>query len=370
MKKDNFKIAVFAGDGIGPEIMQEALKILKIISDRENIAFHLDEGLLGGIAYDACGAPLPDSSLRLALQSDAVLLGAVGGPQWESLDYSVRPERALLGLRGKLGIFANLRPITVFEELLDASPLKKSVVQGIDIMIIRELTGDVYFGKPRGVKQGKNGKRKGVNTLSYTEDEIRRIAVRAFEIARTRRKHLLSVDKANILETMELWRDVVTDVGRSYPDVNLNHMYVDNCALQLIRHPAQFDVIVTSNLFGDILSDEAAMLTGSIGMLPSASLGKKTALYEPIHGSAPDIAGKNIANPLATILSVAMMLRYSLSMPAEALLIEEAVKDTLKEGYRTQDIYQSDKKLVGTQEMGDHVAKNLGHLLNEHKMAK
>jgi len=370
MKNDNFKIAVFAGDGIGPEIMQEALKILKVICDREKITFHLNEGLVGGIAYDEYGSPLPDSSLRLALQSDAVLLGAVGGPRWESLDYSVRPERALLGLRGKLGIFANLRPITVFEELLDASPLKKSVVQGIDIMIIRELTGDVYFGKPRGVKTGKNGKRKGVNTLSYTEDEIRRIAVRAFEIARTRRKNLLSVDKANILETMELWRDVVTDVGRSYPDVNLNHMYVDNCALQLIRHPAQFDVIVTSNLFGDILSDEAAMLTGSIGMLPSASLGKKTALYEPIHGSAPDIAGKNIANPLATILSVAMMLRYSLSMPAEALLIEEAVKDTLKEGYRTQDIYQSDKKLVGTKEMGDHVAKNLGQLLNEQKMAK
>jgi 3-isopropylmalate dehydrogenase len=364
MKRDNFKIAVFAGDGIGPEIMKEALKILKIISDKKNINLQLNEGLVGGIAYDNFGTPLPDSSMELALQSDAVLLGAVGGPKWESLDYNVRPERALLGLRGNLGIFANLRPIVAFDELLDASPLKKNIVQGIDIMIVRELTGDVYFGKPRGVKKGKNGKRKGVNSMVYTEDEIRRIAVSAFEIARTRRKNLLSVDKANILETMELWRDVVTEVGQSYPDITLKHMYVDNCALQLIRNPAQFDVIVTTNLFGDILSDEAAMLTGSIGMIPSASLGKKTALYEPIHGSAPDIAGKNIANPLAAILSVALMLRYSLSMPEEAALIENAVTETLKEGFRTQDIHQTAKKLVGTEEMGDNVAKNLRKLLN------
>jgi 3-isopropylmalate dehydrogenase len=364
MKKNNFKIAVFAGDGIGPDIIKEALKILKIISDKKKINFQLHEGLVGGTAYDHFGTPLPDSSLNLAMKSDAVLLGAVGGPKWESLDYSVRPERALLGLRGTLGIFANLRPIIAFEELLDASPLKRNIVQGIDIMIIRELTGDVYFGKPRGVKKGKRGKRKGVNTMVYSEDEIRRIAVRAFEIARTRKKKLLSVDKANILETMELWRDVVSEVGRDYPDVALTHMYVDNCALQLIRNPAQFDVIVTTNLFGDILSDEAAMLTGSIGMLPSASLGKKTALYEPIHGSAPDIVGKNIANPLATILSVALMLRYSLTMPQEATLIETAVQETLKEGFRTQDIYQKDKKLVGTEEMGNNVAKNLYKLLN------
>jgi 3-isopropylmalate dehydrogenase len=364
MKRNNFKIAVFAGDGIGPEIINEALKILKIISDKKGINLQLDEGLAGGIAYDHFGTPLPDSSLELAKQSDAVLLGAVGGPKWESLDYSVRPERALMGLRRELDIFANLRPIVVFDELLDASPLKRNIVQGIDIMIIRELTGDVYFGKPRGVKKGRNGKRKGVNSMVYTEDEIRRIAVRAFEIARTRRKNLLSVDKANILESMELWRDVVTEVSRNYPDITLNHMYVDNCALQLIRNPAQFDVIVTTNLFGDILSDEAAMLTGSIGMLPSASLGDKTALYEPIHGSAPDIAGKNIANPLATILSVALMLRYSFSMPEEAKLIESAVTETLKEGFRTQDINQQSRKLIGTEEMGDNVAKNLRKLLN------
>lgn len=363
MKNNNFKIAVFAGDGIGPEIMKEALKILKIISDHKNIDLQLQEGLVGGIAYDNYGTPLPDSSLELALQSDAVLLGAVGGPQWESLDYSLRPERALLGLRGNLGLYANLRPIVAFDELLDASPLKKNLIQGIDIMIVRELTGDVYFGKPRGVKKGKNGKRKGVNTMVYSEDEIRRIAIRAFEIARTRQKNLLSADKANVLETTELWRDVVTEVGQNYPDVTLKHMYVDNCAMQLIRNPAQFDVIVTTNLFGDILSDEAAMLTGSIGMLPSASLGEKTALYEPIHGSAPDIAGKNIANPLATILSAALMLRYSLSMPREADLIENAVTETLKEGVRTQDIHQPDKKIIGTEEMGNHVAKNLRKLL-------
>ncbi|KQC07385.1 MAG: 3-isopropylmalate dehydrogenase [Smithella sp. SDB] len=364
MKKNIFKIAVFAGDGIGPEIMKETLKILKIISDAKKIQFQLTEGYVGGIAYDHFGTPLPDSSLELALRSDAVLLGAVGGPQWESLDYSIRPERALLGLRGNLGIYANLRPIVAFDELLDASPLKKNIIQGIDIMIVRELTGDVYFGKPRGVKKGKNGKRKGFNTMVYTEDEIRRIAIRAFEIARTRKKNLLSVDKANILESTELWRDVVTEIGQSYPDITLKHMYVDNCALQLIRNPAQFDVIVTTNLFGDILSDEAAMLTGSIGMLPSASLGKKTALYEPIHGSAPDIAGKDIANPLAAILSVALMLRYSLSMPEEAILIERAVNETLKEGFRTQDIQQTAKKLVGTEEMGNNVAKNLHKFLN------
>jgi 3-isopropylmalate dehydrogenase len=365
MKKDTFKIAVFAGDGIGPEIMKEALKILDIIAGKKKIKLHIQEGLAGGCAYDQFGVPLPDASLKLAMKSDAVLLGAVGGPQWESLDYSVRPERALLGLRSNLGIYANLRPVVAFDELLNASPLKINIVRGIDIMIVRELTGDVYFGKPRGVKKGKDGKRHGVNTMAYSEDEIRRIAIRAFEIARTRKKVLTSVDKANILETMELWRDVVTDVGKKYSDVTLKHMYVDNCALQLIRDPSQFDVIVTTNLFGDILSDEAAMLTGSIGMLPSASLGNKTALYEPIHGSAPDIAGKNIANPLATILSVAMMLRYSFSLPREAVLIEKAVASTLKTGYRTRDIYQKTKKLIGTSEMGDAVVKNLRKLMNE-----
>lgn len=364
MTNNEFQIAVFAGDGVGPEIINEALKVLKVITDNKNINIRLAPGLVGGCAYDACGAPLPEASLALALQSDAVLLGAVGGPSWEGLDYSVRPERALLALREKLGLYANLRPVVVFDELLDASPLKREIVQGIDIMILRELTGDVYFGKPRGVTRDRDGLRTGVNTMIYTEDEIRRIAIRAFELARTRKKNLLSVDKANVLETTELWRDVVTETGRGYPDVTLKHMYVDNCAMQLIRNPAQFDVIVTTNLFGDILSDEAAMLTGSIGMLPSASLGAEKALYEPIHGSAPDIAEKNIANPLATILSVAMMLRYSLNLPAEAALIEKAVADTLKDGWRTQDIYGPGGKLVGTKEMGDAVVCKLESFFN------
>ena len=364
MKKNNFKIAVFAGDGVGPEVMIEALKVLRLISDKREFNVSLFEEHVGGSAYDRFGVPLPQPSLDLALQSDAVLLGAVGGPQWENLDYSLRPERALLGLREKLGLYANLRPVTVFDELLDSSPLKKSVVQGIDIMIVRELTGDVYFGQPRGITKGQDGKRKGVNTMVYTEDEIARIAVRAFEIARGRKRNLLSVDKANVLETTELWRTVVTEVGRNYPEVTLKHMYVDNCAMQLIRNPKQFDVIVTTNLFGDILSDEAAMLTGSIGMLPSASLGKDRALYEPIHGSAPDIAGKNIANPLATILSVALMLRYSLAMPEEANLIEKTVAEVLKEGFRTQDIYSEGNRLVGTEEMGNQTIKILEQLLN------
>ncbi len=364
MKQKNFKIAVFAGDGVGPEIIKEALKILRLISAKRNINLILTEGYIGGSAFDLMGIPLPEQSLDLAMHCDAILLGAVGGPKWETLDYSLRPERALLGLREKLGLFANLRPVVAFDELLDASPLKKSIIQGIDIMIVRELTGDVYFGQPRGISRGIDGKRTGINTMVYTEDEIKRIAVRAFEIAQKRRKNLVSVDKANVLESTELWRSVVTEAGRDYPEVTLKHMYVDNCAMQLIRNPAQFDVIVTTNLFGDILSDAAAMLTGSIGMLPSASLGKDTALYEPIHGSAPDIAGKNIANPLATILSVAMMLRYSLAMPEEAILVEKAVAETLKDGFRTQDIHQQDKKLIGTEKMGDTVVRNLHKLLN------
>jgi 3-isopropylmalate dehydrogenase len=359
MTNKAYKIAVFAGDGVGREIIQEALKVLKAVTDKTPVTLSLAEGLIGGSAYDVFGTPLPDESLKIALDSDAVLLGAVGGPKWEGLDYSVRPERALLGLREKLGLYANLRPVAVFDELLDASPLKKEIVRGIDIMIVRELTGDIYFGKPRGVTKDNEGRRTGVNTMVYTEEEIRRIALSAFELARGRKKNLVSVDKANVLETTELWRDVVTEAGRNYPDVTLNHMYVDNCAMQLIRNPSQFDVIVTTNLFGDILSDEAAMLTGSIGMLPSASLGEAKALYEPIHGSAPDIAGKNIANPLATILSVAMMLRHSLSLPQEAALIEKAVAETLKDGWRTQDIYSTGKKSVGTQQMGDEVVRRI-----------
>ncbi len=359
MTEKKYQIAVFAGDGVGSEIIAEALKILDVIADKKNIPMSLKEGDIGGSAYDRAGVPLPDETLELALQSDAVLLGAVGGPKWEGLDYSVRPERALLGLREKLGLYANLRPVVAFDELLAASPLKKDIVRGIDILILRELTGDVYFGRPRGVTREPDGRRTGVNTMIYTEEEIRRIAVAAFELARKRKKNLVSVDKANVLETTELWRDVVTEAGRRYPDVALGHMYVDNCAMQLIRKPSQFDVIVTTNLFGDILSDEAAMLTGSIGMLPSASLGDGRALYEPIHGSAPDIAGKNIANPLATILSAAMMLRHSLERPAEADLIEKAVTGVLQDGVRTKDIYSRGTKLVGTREMGDAVAAKL-----------
>ncbi len=357
-KKKTRKICVFPGDGIGVEIVCEAVKILRIVAAGVDMTIDLREGLIGGAAYDARGTPFPEESLELALGSDAVLLGAVGGPKWESLDYSVRPERALLGLREKLGLFANLRPVTVFDDLLDASPLKRNTVQGIDIMIIRELTGDVYFGRPRGVHL-EGGQRVGINTMVYTEEEIRRIARIAFEMAGKRRGKVVSVDKANVLEATQLWRDVVTEVGRDYPAIALRHMYVDNCAMQLIGNPAQFDVIVTTNLFGDILSDEAAMLTGSIGMLPSASLGGPYALYEPIHGSAPDIAGRNVANPLATILSVAMMFRYSFGMADAAARIERAVREALRKGFRTRDIYHEGTTLVGTAEMGDRVANLL-----------
>lgn len=364
MKKKTFTVAVFAGDGIGQEIMKEALKVLRLISDNRKISISLREAYIGGGAYDRFGEPLPRESLDLALSCDAILLGAVGGPQWESLDYSVRPERALMRLRKELGLYANLRPVVVFKDLLDASPLKEDIARGVDIMIVRELTGDVYFGQPRGVTREINGRRTGVNTMIYTDEEIARIAVRAFELARRRKKNLVSVDKANVLECSELWRTVVSESGRNYPDVTLKHMYVDNCAMQLVRNPAQFDVIVTTNLFGDILSDEASMLAGSIGMLPSASLGADKALYEPIHGSAPDIAGKNIANPLAMILSVALLLKYSLAMPQDAELIEKAVEQVLQDGYRTQDIYSAGKKLISTEDMGKQIVKKLKLLMN------
>jgi len=351
----SYRIAVLPGDGIGPDVMREARKVLDAVSARADVRFEMEEGLVGGAAYDRFGTPLPQPVMDLALSRDAVLLGAVGGPQWESLDYSVRPERGLLGLRSGLGLFANLRPVVVFEDLIDASPLRNEVVRGIDLLFVRALLGDAYFGKPRGVRV-ENGQRIGINTIIYSETEIRRIAKTAFEIARQRGKKLLSVDKANVLEATELWRNVVIETGRDYPDVDLSHMYVDNCAMQLIRNPRQFDVIVTSNMFGDILSDEASMLTGSLGMLPSASLGEKTAMYEPIHGSAPDIAGKNIANPIATILSAAMMLRFSFGMNREAALVEDAVRMVLKEGFRTQDIRQDGATVIGTIEMGDRVA--------------
>ncbi len=338
--------------------MREALKAIRVISDISGVTFDIREGLVGGAACERCGEPLPEESLNLALESDAVLLGAVGGQKWDGLDYQHRPERALLGLRENLGLFANLRPVVAFDDLLDTSPLKRDLVAGIDIMIVRELTGDLYFGKPRGIRV-ENGLRVGVNTLIYTEAEIARIARLGFDLARSRRKNLVSVDKANVLESMQLWRDVVIEVGRDYPDVTLTHMYVDNCAMQLIRYPAQFDVIVTTNMFGDILSDEASMLSGSIGMLPSASRGLNMAMYEPIHGSAPDIAGQNIANPLATILSVAMMLDLSFGMAPEATRIGDAVRLALRQGFRTRDIFSEGTRLLGTAAMGDRIVENI-----------
>jgi len=357
-----YHIAVLPGDGIGPEIIREARKVLDVVAAQAGVRFGMEEGLVGGAAYDRYGTPLPEAVMEMAAASDAVLLGAVGGPKWESLDYSLRPERGLLGLRSGLGLFANLRPVVVFEDLIDASPLKPDVIRGIDLLIVRELLGDAYFGKPRGIRV-ENGQRIGINTMVYTESEIRRILKTAFELARGRRKKLLSVDKANALEVTELWRDVATEMSSEYPDVELQHMYVDNCAMQLIRNPGQFDVIVTTNMFGDILSDEASMLTGSLGMLPSASQGEKTAMYEPSHGSAPDIAGKNIANPLATILSAAMMLRHSFDMPKEATVVENAVRLVLKAGFRTEDIRQEGATIVGTVAMGDLVAEKVGALM-------
>jgi 3-isopropylmalate dehydrogenase len=356
MSRKTCRIAVFPGDGIGPEVVREALRVLAALAEETGLSLEIREGFAGGAAYERFGEPLPEESLSLALESDAVLLGAVGGPKWEVLAYGLRPERALLGLRERLGLYANLRPVRVFEDLLDASPLKRSVVLGTDVLIVRELTGDLYFGTPRGVRV-ENGQRIGVNTLVYTEGEIRRIAKTGFEAARARRKKLLSVDKANVLESTQLWRDVVTEVGRDYPDVELGHMYVDNCAMQLVRNPRQFDVIVTTNMFGDILSDEAAMITGSIGMLPSASLGDGRGMYEPIHGSAPDIAGTDAANPLGTILSAAMMLRHSFGREAEARRIEDAVRSVLRDGLRTRDIAGDGTglTLVGTAAMGDAV---------------
>ncbi|HOI72814.1 MAG TPA: 3-isopropylmalate dehydrogenase [Syntrophales bacterium] len=360
MSGKQFRIAVFAGDGIGPEVVREALRVLEALTEDTGLSVDIREGFVGGAAFDRFGEPLPEQSLSLAMESDAVLLGAVGGPKWEALEYGLRPERALLGLRERLGLFANLRPVHVFEELLDASPLRRSVVEGTDVLIVRELTGDLYFGIPRGVRV-EDGQRVGINTLVYTEGEIRRIAKTGFEAARARRRKLLSVDKANVLESTQLWRDVVTEVGRDYPDVELGHMYVDNCAMQLVRNPRQFDVIVTTNMFGDILSDEAAMITGSIGMLPSASLGDGRGMYEPIHGSAPDIAGTDAANPLGTILSVAMMLRHSFGLEKEARRIEDAVRAVLRDGLRTRDIAGdgAGPAPVGTVAMGDAVVRKI-----------
>lgn len=352
------RIAVLSGDGIGPEIMPQAVLVLQEIGRLFGHRFETIDAHVGGAAIDAVGEPLPQDTLNLAKQSDAVLLGAVGGPKWEGLDYERRPERALLGLREQLGLFANLRPARMYSALVEASTLKPEVVDGIDLLVVRELTGGIYFGKPKGIEKTATGHR-GFNTEVYTTEEIVRIAEVAFESARKRRRLVTSVDKANVLESSELWRRVVIDVHRRYPDVELRHMYVDNCAMQLIRNPKQFDVIVTTNLFGDILSDEAAMLTGSIGMLPSASLGSSIGMYEPIHGSAPDIAGQDIANPVGMIASVAMMLAYSFDLLKEAEAIDRAIERTLAQGYRTKDIAAPGTRIVGTREMGEAIRRQL-----------
>ena len=351
-----YKLAILPGDGIGPEIVAEAVKVLTALRDDFGLEVGWEQAPVGGSAYDDTGHPLPGPTLDLARSADAVLLGAVGGPKWEALDHSVRPERALLGLRKELGLFANLRPAKAFPELAEASALRPEVVAGIDIMVVRELTGGIYFGEPSGVEELADGRRRGVNTLVYTSDEIERIGRVAFDIARKRSGRVCSVDKANVLEATEMWREVITALGeRDYPDVALSHMYVDNAAMQLVRAPSQFDVMVTTNMFGDILSDEASMLTGSIGLLPSASLNQEGAgMYEPIHGSAPDIAGTGQANPLATILSVAMMLRYSLDQGEIADRVEAAVERVLADGWRTPDI-AGNGEAVGTAEMGDAV---------------
>ncbi|MDR1461678.1 MAG: 3-isopropylmalate dehydrogenase [Azoarcus sp.] len=350
------KICILPGDGIGPEITAQAVRVLEALK----LGFEMETALLGGAAVDAAGDPYPEATRKLAAEADAVLLGAVGGPKWDALPREQRPERGLLGIRKHLGLFANLRPAILYPELANASTLKPEIVSGLDILIVRELTGDIYFGQPRGIEK-RNGERFGFNTMHYTESEIRRIGRIAFEAARKRNKKLCSVDKMNVLETTQLWRDVMNELAPEYPDVMLSHMLVDNAAMQLVRAPQQFDVLVTGNMFGDILSDEAAMLTGSIGMLPSASLDENNkGLFEPSHGSAPDIAGQNAANPLATILSAAMMLRYTLDNEEAACRVENAVKKVLAQGLRTGDIFEPGMTKIGTKQMGDAVLKELG----------
>jgi 3-isopropylmalate dehydrogenase len=350
------RVAVLPGDGIGPEIVAQALAVLR----RLDLRLEFAQAPVGGAAVEQAGDPLPERTLALAREADAILFGAVGDPRYDAAPREKRPEQAILGLRKALGLFANLRPAQVYDALADSSTLKREVVAGLDLLIVRELTGDIYFGEPRGVRDAGDLGREGFDTMRYSEAEIRRIARVAFEAARRRRRRVCSVDKANVLETSRLWREVVSDEAKRFPDVELSHMYVDNCAMQLVRAPKQFDVIVTGNLFGDILSDEASMLTGSIGMLPSASLDERgKGLYEPIHGSAPDIAGKGVANPLATILSAAMMLRHSLGQPEAAARIERAVAKTLADGYRTADLYTEGTRKVGTEEMGRAVLERL-----------
>ena len=353
------KIAVLAGDGIGPEITAQALRVVQALA-RHGLRIETESALVGGAAYDALGDPLPPQTLAVCESAQAVLFGAVGGPAYDSLPRPMRPEQGLLRLRKHFDLFANLRPAVVYPELAHASTLRADVIAGLDLLILRELTGDIYFGQPRGIRRNESGEREGFDTMRYTESEISRIARWGFEAARKRQRRLCSVDKANVLETTQLWRDVVSEVHQDYPDVALSHMYVDNAAMQLVRNPKQFDVIVTGNMFGDILSDEASMLTGSIGMLPSASLNaKRFGLYEPIHGSAPDIAGTGAANPLATILSLAMLLRYSLEQPQAADRVEAAVRCVLSKGLRTADIAREGEKRLSCSEMGDAVVAAL-----------
>ena len=357
----NHNILVLAGDGIGPEIMAQAEKVLAALARGYGLDVTIEHALVGGAAYDDCGTPLPEQTLRLAKASDAVLFGAVGGPKWDGLARELRPERgALLPLRAELALFANLRPAFTYSQLVAASSLKPELVSGLDILIVRELTGGIYFGQPRGVSATPSGEREGINTLRYTESEIRRIAHVACRVAMQRGKRLCSVDKENVLEAMVLWREVVVEVAAAYPEVELEHLYVDNAAMQLVRRPKQFDVLVTTNMFGDVLSDLASMLSGSIGMLPSASLDENgKGLYEPVHGSAPDIAGRGLANPLAMILSAAMLLRYSLGLPEQADRVEKAVQSVLEKGLRTADIHTPGTKKVSTVQMGDAVLQAL-----------
>jgi len=357
------KILLLAGDGIGPEIVAEAEKVLVLLNEKLSLGLDFEHAKVGGSAIDEFGVPLPDSTLDKAKDADAILLGAVGGPKWDAIDMAIRPEKGLLGLRSNLELFGNLRPAILYPQLADASSLKPEIVSGLDILIVRELTGGIYFGQPRGIRVLESGERQGYNTYVYSESEIRRIGKVAFEAAQKRGGKLCSVDKANVLEVTVLWREIMDEMAKDYPDVELSHMYVDNAAMQLVRAPKQFDVVVTGNMFGDILSDAAAMLTGSIGMLPSASLDvNNKGMYEPCHGSAPDIAGQGIANPLATILSVAMMLRYSLNENAAADLIEKAVSNVLDKGLRTADIVSEDTTRVSTVEMGDAVIEALSSL--------
>lgn len=350
----SYRITLLPGDGIGPEIMAVAVDVLKAVGRQMDLRFEFDEALIGGAAIDATGEPLPQATLDTCKASDAVLLAAIGGYKWDTLPRHQRPETGLLALRAGLGLFANLRPATILPQLVDASSLKREVVEGVDIMVVRELTGGIYFGTPKGIFETETGEKRGVNTMAYTDSEIDRIGKVAFETAQKRGGQLCSVDKANVLEVSQLWRDRITAMAAAYPDVTLSHLYVDNAAMQLIRWPKQFDTIVTGNLFGDILSDAAAMLTGSIGMLPSASLGANgPGVYEPVHGSAPDIAGQDKANPLAQVLSAAMMLRYGLNQPAAADRIEQAVNTVLDQGYRTGDIMSDGMTAVGCKGMGE-----------------